>query len=151
MKFCSNCKKEIAKENNFCPSCGKVLEDVNKKEVKSNDNVEGVEEKNNTEIKNIQVKETINAEVNIVQAKESNPLAIAGFVISLISLFCCGSTSFLGLIFSIVGLVESKKKNNAGKGLAIAGIVISAILLFLLFIFYLFYAFIYSASLLDTL
>lgn len=52
-------------------------------------------------------------------------LAIAGFVVSLIGLLCCGllpPLPFLGMIFSIVAVV----KGNKG-GLAIAGIVLGAI------------------------
>ena len=57
----------------------------------------------------------------VVAAKTSG-MAIAGFVLS----FLC---SLLGLIFSIIGLSQVNKSNGTlgGKGLAIAGIVISAI------------------------
>ena len=59
-------------------------------------------------------------------------MAIAGFVISLVSLLCCGYSSWLGLIFSIIGLVNANKNEGEGKGLAIAGIVISSILLIII-------------------
>lgn len=52
---------------------------------------------------------------------ESNNVAVAGFILSLIGLH------IVGLILSIVGLKKSKEKNNKGKGLSIAGIVISSI------------------------
>ena len=59
-------------------------------------------------------------------------MAIAGFVISLVSfLLCCGSLNWLSLIFSIIGLAQAKSKNGNGKGLAIAGIVISCIVMVL--------------------
>jgi uncharacterized membrane protein len=45
-------------------------------------------------------------------------MAIAGFILSF---FC----SILGLIFSIVGLNQIKQTGQGGRGLAIAGIVIS--------------------------
>ena len=35
----------------------------------------------------------------------------------------------LGLIFSIIGLCNSKKLEGSGKGLSIAGIIISALIL----------------------
>jgi hypothetical protein len=59
----------------------------------------------------------------VVAAKTSG-MAIAGFVLS----FLC---SLLGLIFSIIGLSQVNKSNGTlgGKGLAIAGIVISAIMM----------------------
>ena len=62
---------------------------------------------------------------------------IAGFVISLVStILCCGTFNWLSLVFSIIGLVNSKNMNNEGKGLAIAGIVISSIFLILTIILY---------------
>ena len=45
-------------------------------------------------------------------------MAIAGFVLA----FLC---SILGLVFSIIGLNQCNQRNQSGKGLAIAGIVIS--------------------------
>lgn len=128
MKFCSNCGKEVSKESKFCANCGKEI---------STEEVTSV-----TEVS----KEDVENQNQVV--KQSNPLAITGFVISLVSLLCCGGTAWLSLIFSIIGLIESKKKNNAGKGLAIAGIVISTILLVLLFICY---VLLFSTSLSDLL
>ena len=55
--------------------------------------------------------------------------AVAGFVVSLVSLLCCGFTSFISLILSIIGLVRAGKPGRKGKGLAIAGLIISIILL----------------------
>ncbi len=52
---------------------------------------------------------------------QSNGLAIAGFVLSLLGF------NVIALILSAVGLAQSKKLNGNGKGLAIAGIVISSI------------------------
>lgn len=53
---------------------------------------------------------------------QKNTLAIVGFVLSFF-------TSIIGLIISIVGLVNAKKPeyNGDGKGFAIAGIIISSI------------------------
>lgn len=59
----------------------------------------------------------------------SNGVAVAGFVVSLVSFFACCGCGFLwivSLILSIVGAVKSKTVGK-GKGLAIAGIIISAI------------------------
>lgn len=50
----------------------------------------------------------------------TNGMAIAGFILS----FFCGFP--LGLIFSIIGLTQAKKCNS-GKGLAIAGLIISIV------------------------
>ena len=72
----------------------------------------------------------------VSSTKKTNGFAIAGFVISIVSIFCCGIPSWLGLVFSIIGLVNANKSEGEGKGLAIAGIVISAILLVLLIALY---------------
>lgn len=104
-KFCPNCGKELESGAKFCVSCGTTVNGDSQSTQISNNNTNN---QNNT-----------------------NGMAIAGFVISLVSLLCCGFLNWLGLIFSIIGLVQSKSKNGNGKGLAIAGIVISCIVLIL--------------------
>ncbi len=69
-------------------------------------------------------------------AGKNNPMAVAGLVCSILGLVCCGPIgSTLGLIFSIIGLSQIKQNlgQQAGKGLAQAGIVL-AILGYILFI-----------------
>lgn len=82
-----------------------------------------------------------------VSNQPTNGFAIAGFVLSLVSLVCCGTTSVLGLIFSIIGLVQSKKMNGNGKGLAIAGIVISCIFVVIVVLLY---ALGFTAAIMDS-
>lgn len=71
-----------------------------------------------------QIAEEVKAEkVTKVETSEGNPnngMAVAGFILSFF-------VPLLGLIFSIVGVVKSRNLNGAGKGLAIAGIIISAV------------------------
>jgi len=50
--------------------------------------------------------------------KQSNGMAIAGFILSFLF-------PLLGLIFSIIGSSKAKQMDGAGQGLATAGIVIS--------------------------
>ncbi len=63
----------------------------------------------------------------------SNGMATAGFVLALITVFLGWIPVLgwilwvLGLIFSSVGLAKAKKVEGKGKGLAIAGLVISLI------------------------
>ncbi|MBE6019891.1 MAG: zinc-ribbon domain-containing protein [Clostridiales bacterium] len=70
-------------------------------------------------------------------ANPSNGMAIAGFILSLIFAPWClffalfSLFTILGMIFSIIGLSKSKQLNGSGRGLAIAGIVISAISIFI--------------------
>ncbi len=112
-KKCPNCGKNIDNNANFCINCGS----------KQTKEAEIKEEKTTT------VESTNNVPVN--------GLSITGFVLSLLSLLCCGLLSPLGLIFSIIGITKTEKEDTTGKGLAIAGIIISSIML-LLFIIMLF-------------
>ena len=59
-------------------------------------------------------------------------LAIAGFVVSIVSIFCCGFTAIIGLILSIAGLISASKKSKKGLGFAIAGLIISGLLTLLI-------------------
>jgi hypothetical protein len=62
--------------------------------------------------------------------RKTNPLAIAGFATSFLS--CCLWFVPIGLVLSIIALVQiSKDPNQGGKGLAIAGIAISALCILL--------------------
>lgn len=59
-----------------------------------------------------------NAEPARETEKQSNNMALAGFI-------CAFLFSFVGLILSIIGLNKSKELGGEGRGLAIAGIIIS--------------------------
>ena len=68
-------------------------------------------------------------------AKKMNTCALVGFIMSLANLlFCCGLLSLPALIVSIIGL-GAKKKNQAGWGFALAGVIISAIYLLICVIY----------------
>lgn len=63
-----------------------------------------------------------------INSKYTNNMGIAGFVVSLVSLFmCCCTLSWLSLIFSIIGVKNANKHNGEEKGLSIAGVIISSI------------------------
>ena len=70
----------------------------------------------------------MNNNINPTQNNNNSSLSIAGFVCSLCGFITCGLTSIVGLVLSIIGLQESKKKGQP-YGMAIAGIAISSILL----------------------
>ena len=60
--------------------------------------------------------------------KKTNGMAITGFVLS----FFCG---ILGIVFSAIGLSQTgKNPNQGGRGLAIAGLIISIVSLVISFI-----------------
>lgn len=119
--------------NSFCPSCGSKVESADSKfcincgynfgQVNQNYNASTNANVNYNSYSNIQPTSTY-----------SNGMGVAGFVVSLISLIlCCGSLSWLSLIFSIIGMNNAKKNNGLGNGISIAGLCISIIgLLFLI-------------------
>lgn len=70
---------------------------------------------------------------------KSNGLCTAGFVFSLLGVFLLGLTSVFGLIFSFFGLISAKKKNQRGKGKAVAGIILSLLMIAALLVTYVFF------------
>ena len=64
-------------------------------------------------------------------------MAIASLVLGILGLFTCGLTALFGLIFGIIALVKVKGSQGklSGNGLALAGIIVSAIFLMMLPIF----------------
>ncbi|MBP5678244.1 MAG: zinc-ribbon domain-containing protein [Bacilli bacterium] len=108
-KFCINCGKELGDTDKVCSQCGTP--------------VDGAAPAQATTV------------VAPARAQKSNGLALAGFIVSLVStILCCGSFNVISLILSIVGAVKAKDCGGNGKGLAIAGIIISAIGLILLIV-----------------
>ena len=70
-----------------------------------------------------------------VESTDSNGIAIAGFVCALLGV------NVVGLILSIIGLSNAKKANGKNKGLALAGVIISAARMAFSFIFSIFLIF----------
>lgn len=96
-RYCGQCGYESTDGKAFCAKCGNKLS-------------------NNT---NVQV--PVQQNVTVVTAnKKTNVICIIGFIFSFL-------VAIIGLILSIVGLISAKNNNEGGKGLAIAGIIISAI------------------------
>lgn len=73
---------------------------------------------------------------NAAPAKMSG-LAVTSLVLAVLGLFSCGLTALFGLALGIIALVKVKNSQGrlTGSGLAIAGIVVSAIFLVLLPVF----------------
>jgi high-affinity nickel permease len=68
-------------------------------------------------------------ETNKVQL--TNTMALVGFVMSFFH-------PTMGLIFSIIGMCQIKNTNEPAKGFALAGIIISAVMLLLVILLYVF-------------
>ena len=68
------------------------------------------------------------APVTALPQQKTNVLCIVGLIVSLVSIPLLGTTAIIGLILSVIGLIMAGKKNEKGKGQAIAGTIISAIL-----------------------
>jgi len=114
--------------------------------VKRNNEVKDAEiEEIKEKTKKEEVEETtvIKPEVNN-QNKKTNTFCLLGFIFSLTI------SSTLGLVFSILGLNEIKKNNEDGRGLAIAGIIISIVRVVLFIIIFVIYFIIILAFGLDS-
>lgn len=61
-----------------------------------------------------------------LKAQQTNGFATAGLIVSMVSIFIpmMGLTGLLGVIFSIIGLVQSKKLSRVGRAYSILGIII---------------------------
>ena len=120
-RFCSNCGSEVDLDDNVCGNCGNVINNNASIPVNNFQSVNNAQSFNNSQP---------------IQNNQIDGFAVAGFILSLVSILCCGGTSFLGLIFSIIGLVNCNNTGKGGKGLSIACIVVSAIILILILLSY---------------
>lgn len=132
--ICPKCNQTVEEGAKFCTNCGAALEDAVKQEteqVTEPETAHAVEENPVPETA-AQTPEgtpvmTPADELYEEPKKKTNGLAIAGLVCSIVTPF-----NILSLVLSIVGLVLGIKKwNSSGKGLAIAGIIVSGISLIL--------------------
>ena len=125
--FCYLCGKEVDDTAERCPYCGVKLKEDEPSEAAPETNAK-TEEKDEffdpapapasapTPAPTVT---TTTTQVSSNTPKQSNGMALAGFILSFFM-------PVLGLIFSIIGLVRSKNGYDR-KGLAIAGLIISAI------------------------
>lgn len=118
---CTNCNQPLEEGAKFCAHCGTpIVQEEPAVEVKTENTAWQTPE---------QPAPTMTPDASYCEEPKetTNGLAIAGLVVSLVTPF-----SVIPLILSILGLVFGKKKwNSSGKGIAIAGIVISSVKLFL--------------------
>lgn len=129
--FCPGCGTKVeSSDTKFCTGCGYKFEDNNQAQVNNQNN----NQSNMNPNYDINNNFTTSAGVKAY----TNGMGIAGLVISIVSLIlCCGSMSWLGLIFSIIGMNNAKKNNGIGKGVSLGGLIVNIVglVLFLLFLF----------------
>ena len=139
MKKCSYCGSENEDSGKFCRNCGAELPKAVEPEVAEviSEPVTVIEPIIAKPVSEPVAAQTVMPDVEYGQAKENtnNGLCVAGLIVSIASIFCCGITAFIGLILSIIGLVSVKKTKQKGKGMAIAGIIISVVATIIGFIF----------------
>jgi hypothetical protein len=69
------------------------------------------------------------------QSAGTNSMAIASLVSSLVGLLCFGIGPLLGLVFGFIALNQIKQTGQSGRGMAIAGIVISGAIIAMFVVF----------------
>lgn len=107
---CDKCGSEVDSNVKFCPNCGAKIEPTEKAE--------------RVEVVEATVKDNSDNKVNNTEIGY-NVMSIVGFVLSFIPI-----TKFrlVALVISIIALVQISKTKEKGKGLAIAGIAISSLI-----------------------
>ena len=146
MKICDTCGSTNLDGDKFCATCGAQLPEaassieeatakaIDEKETSNiisaspdtsmASNVKPEPEKEQTPPP---VYQNVNNTYVQVTPPPTNTTALVGLISSLVSLvLCAGTLGLVSLIISIVGAVNVKK-TGAGKGFAIAGIIISAV------------------------
>lgn len=160
--FCPNCGNHILDANaSFCPNCGAQLNSF----TQGNDQSSAQQDSQQNSQQDFQQNSQQNSQQDSQQSwynqfnytppqqdctpcapsANYNGLSIAGFSLScaallssifLFGLFLFGLPGVVGLILSIVGLCQCNNRSEKGRGLAIAGIAIGAVLTLLMIFVY---------------
>lgn len=121
-RFCPSCGQQIIENGPFCVSCGYQLNQQTQNTVSQN-----------TAMPNQQVMagvENLNLDGNNNAVAPSHPVSNKGkigLIFGIVAFFIFGFLAYAGLPLSIGALKEAKANGGAGKGVAIAGIVICSI------------------------
>lgn len=127
--FCQNCGKELDPNASICPNCGKEVASqksapVTPQEAQPEQPAQPAQPEQ-PPMQAAQPNAEMNAQAPVPppapQPQQSNTIAIVGFVLSFF-------VAIAGLICSIIGYKNAKNiYGGANQGLALAGIIISAI------------------------
>ena len=120
-QHCPACGTKIEGDSKFCTTCGYSLE------TKVNNQNSSQASNTNATNTNYDINNNFTTYEGVkASTVNQNGIAIAGLVTSILSLvLCCGSISLISLILSIVGMNKAKELDGAGKGLALAGLIVS--------------------------
>ena len=115
--YCGRCGTQNQDNARFCSECGADLSPVNPAAVP---------------VQPIQPIQPAPAVVPIAPThiNKNNILCCVGFYGALASIVLLGTTAPVFFVISIIGLIQSKKRNEIGRGLAKAGIIITSVLMF---------------------
>lgn len=115
--YCGRCGTQNDDNARFCSECGADLSPVNPAAVP---------------VQPIQPIQPAPAVVPIAPThiNKNNVLCCVGFYGALASIVLLGTTAPVFFVISIIGLIQSKKRNELGRGLAKAGIIITSVLMF---------------------
>ena len=163
--FCPNCGNHILDANaSFCPNCGAQLNSFTQGNDQSSAQQDFQQDSQQDSQQNSQQGSQQDFQQNSQQNSQQswynqfnytppqqdctpcapsanyNGLSIAGFSLScaaiLSNIFLFGLPGVVGLILSIVGLCQCNNRSEKGRGLAIAGIAIGAVLTLLMILTY---------------
>lgn len=138
--FCKYCGKELQSGAAFCSSCGKPQGNVPVQRPSVQMTRQPVVQPYIANVyqqpQPVVTPNVSNTTTVVVEGSHSNSIGIAGFIIALLGLIFCWVPVvdlilwFLGLIFSLIGLFK------APRGMAIAGLILSLIIIFIIIIFW---------------
>ena len=130
MMFCKNCGKELTDGNTYCDNCGMAAgQGCNYCDQCGASHLPGAAvcttcgKSLNPIAQNGVVYSTASQE----KPAESSALSIVSLVAGIIGLVCCCGTAMLPNVVAIVCAAIALAKKNAGKGMAIAGLVLGIV------------------------
>lgn len=132
MKFCGNCGAQLEDSTQYCPYCGSRFEGETRQS--------GTQPQSAPQY-TAQTQYTNPVASPSAAGRKTNGFAVAGFVLGLVSIvltWCCcfPITPILGIVFSAMALSQIPKTGEDGKGIAVAGLVISILCIVLPLVFF---------------
>lgn len=141
MAFCPNCGTENGEGIRFCTNCGHMLPVSDS--IQPQQQTQPVQPAYQQSVNQPAYQQPVNQQPVYQQPqtaplayaqpaepkKKTNGLCIAGFILSLCGIICLGITCPIGFILAGIGLILAIKKKQKGKGLAIAGLIVSALIM----------------------